>query len=164
MQYQYPSNAGMVTNHKPSEVSLQWSQFRTGPTSLVVPRHHANPTRCRSSIGFMLECHTIPILPLHLLQNWSLTYDKTIFHVNLWENAVWPMINLHLDLWQNYTLTCDGQFYLWKIHKKFTCDKNAVWPVTNSHVELWQKHTLTYDKTIQTNLLSWTSIFCGASG
>ena len=51
---------GMVTNHKPSEVSLQWSQFRIGPTSLVVPRHHANPTRCRPGIGFFLKCHTRP--------------------------------------------------------------------------------------------------------
>ena len=57
---QYPSNAGMVTNHKPSEVSLRWSQFRIGPTSLVVPRHHANPTRCRPGIGFFLKCHTRP--------------------------------------------------------------------------------------------------------
>ena len=31
-----------------------------GPTSLVVPGHHANPTRCRPGIGFFLECHTRP--------------------------------------------------------------------------------------------------------
>ena len=51
---------GMGTNHKPSEVSLKWSQFRIGPTSLVVPRHHANPTRCQPGIGFFLKLHTRP--------------------------------------------------------------------------------------------------------
>ena len=70
---------GMVTNHKPSEVSLQWSQFRIGPTSLVVPCHHANPTRCRPGIGFFPQVpyqtrcqHFRPVPPLmYIWQNRS---------------------------------------------------------------------------------------------
>ena len=49
------------------------------------------------------------IFQFYLRQDCSLTYDKTIFQLNLYydKNAVWPMINLQMDLWQKYSLTYD---------------------------------------------------------
>ena len=51
---------GMVTNHKPSEVSLQWFQICMGPSSLVIPHGHANPTWFWPGIDLFLKCHTRP--------------------------------------------------------------------------------------------------------
>ena len=101
----------------------------------------------KGSYTMAYNCHSMKqfswVIPC---KNFSLTHDKTIFQINLWQNCI---------------LTYDKtifQFNLWQ---------NAVWPMTNSQIELWQKHTLTYDNTvtpIPTNLHHWASILCCASG
>ena len=57
------------------------------------------------------------------------------------------MINLQLDLWQNYTLTYDRSTVLSMTNTQtFTCDKNAVQPMTKIQFDLWQIHILSCDK------------------
>ena len=62
------------------------------------------------------------------------------------------MINLQLDLWQNYSLTYDKNKVLaynktavWVL-KKLHIDKSTVLPMKNTNIHLWQIYSLTCDK------------------